>query len=124
MGRKMWLFLILNKSYAESIMNIPISYAKLRLLCKSVIEHKRLYFRTAALIIILLQPAVEAAENDVPLSTLPEPILQRIEYEFGDTSSVRQIKIYPSPKIKSRTMIDLPVDEGRYKSRLSFVRSW
>ena len=39
-----------------------------------------------------------AQESDSPLSGLPAPIVQRIEYEFGDTSNVDRIEEFPAPK--------------------------
>jgi len=79
-------------------MNILVFHTKLCLLRKSVLESNGLYFWTAALITILLLSGAKAAENDVPLSELPKPILQRIEYEFGDISNVKQIEKHFSPK--------------------------
>ena len=57
-----------------------------------------LSFCTAALLAIVLLSCTKVAENEVSLSDLPGPILQRVEYEFGDTLNVKKIEKYPSPK--------------------------
>ncbi len=80
-------------------MNTLVFHAKLCLLRESVLVSKGIYSWTAALISILLLSGAEAQEHDVPLSELPTPILQRIEYEFGDTSNVKQIVRHPSPRM-------------------------
>ncbi len=79
-------------------MNILVSHTKLCFLRKSVLEYKELYFWIVALIAVFLLSDIKAAENNLQLSELPKPILQRIGYEFGDISNVKQVEMLPSPK--------------------------
>ncbi len=72
-------------------MNIRFN-AMLFLLGKSTLKSSRLYFPAEILLTIFMLCGVGVAQNDVLLSELPKPILQRIEYEFGDTLNVKKIE--------------------------------
>jgi hypothetical protein len=64
----------------------------------SLNKYKPFYAWMAASMSALMLVSAGAQENDVSLSELPTPIVQRIEYEFDDTSNVKRVERFPAPK--------------------------